>query len=113
MQSAISNIETFIAKAGELAETKTEILKLKAAGKISDTVSALIAVIAIVLCMSIAVIIGSIGAAFWIGNSLGHTSHGFFIVGGFYLFAGFIIWLFRKSWIKEPLSNLITRKIIK
>lgn len=113
MQSAISSIETLISKAGELAETKAEIFKLKAAGKISETLSALIALVAIVLCIATALLILSAGAAIWIGNALGTTSYGFFIMGGFYLFAGLLVWLFRKSWIKGPISNLIIHKLAK
>lgn len=113
MQSAISSIESLVSKAGDLAETKAELWKLKAAGKISETVSSLIAVMAIVLCISVAIIILSIGAAFWIGSSLGNVSHGFFIVGGFYVVVGSFIFLFRKSLIKAPLNNLIIDKMIK
>lgn len=111
MQAIISKIESYISQAGDLAETKAEIFKLKAAGKISETVAALIAGIAIVVCISIAFLILSVGAAFWIGTTLGAASYGFFIVGGFYLLSGFLIWFFRKAWIKRPVSNLIIQKL--
>lgn len=113
MQSAISNIETIISQAGELVETKAEILKLKAAGKISETVSSLIARFTIVFCIVMAVVILSIGAAIGIGNLLGNTGYGFFIAGGFYLLAGLLLYLFRRTWIKAPLSDLIIHKIMK
>lgn len=111
MQSAISNIESLISKAGDLAETKIELLKLQATGKISETVSSLIASVTIVLLVAVALLILSIGAAFWIGYSLGNLSHGFFIVGGFYIVAGLFIYLFRNALIKRPLSNLLIDKM--
>src|SRR5450432_4216524 len=104
MQSTISHIEDFVSKAGDLAETKVELFKLKAAGKISETVSSLFTVIAIVVLTGAAVTILSFGLAFWIGAEMGNTSYGFFIVGGFYAFIGLIVFLFRKKWIKTPLS---------
>ena len=113
MQSTIDHIETLISKAGDVAETKVELWKLRAAGKISETVSSLISVFAIVTLIVAAITILSIGIAFWIGSEMGKTSYGFFMVGGFYAFIGLLVFLFRNSWIKKPLSNLIIDKIIK
>ena len=113
MQSVIDHMESIVSKAGDLAETKAELWKLKAAGKISETISSLISIISVVLLAGTAITILSIGAAFWIGTQLGNTSFGFFIVGGFYALAGLFIFLFRQKWIKNPLSNLIIHKIIK
>ena len=113
MQSTIDHIENLISKAGDVAETKVELWKLRAAGKISETVSSLISVIAIVTLTVTALTIVSIGIAFWIGSEMGKTSYGFFIVGGFYALVGLLVFLFRRQWIKKPLSNLIIDKIIK
>lgn len=111
MPTAIDHIETLVAKAGELVETKAAIWKLKATGKMADTGSSLITLVAIVCCTTIALLIISIGAAFLIGTALHNTGAGFLIVGGFYLLTGFFIWIFRRQLIKEPLSNLIIRKL--
>jgi hypothetical protein len=113
MQSTIKHIEDFVSKAGDLAETKVELWKLRAAGKISETVSSFISVIAIAIIICAVIIILSFGIAFWIGSEMGNLSYGFMIVGGFYAFAGLLLYVFRKKWIKTPLSNLIIDKIIK
>jgi hypothetical protein len=113
MQSTIDHIENLVSKAGEVAETKAELWKLRAAGKISETVSSLISVIAIVTLVVAALTILSIGAAFWIGSEFGKISYGFFIVGSFYALVGLLVYLFRSKWIKLPLSNLIIDKIVK
>ncbi|OSZ81482.1 hypothetical protein CAP36_09700 [Chitinophagaceae bacterium IBVUCB2] len=113
MHTAVEHIEQIVSKAGDLAETKMEIWKLKAAGKISETVSSLISLIAIIVLAAASLIILSFGAAFWIGKELDNTSYGFFIVGGFYALIGLLVYFFRKDLIKEPLSNLIADKISK
>jgi len=113
MQSTIKHIEDFVSKAGELAETKVELWKLRAVGKIAETSSSLVSAFAIAVLCAVAIIILSIGVAFWIGTELGELSYGFFIVGGFYVFAGLLVFLFRKKWIKKPVSNLVINKIIK
>ncbi len=113
MQSTIKHIEDFVSKAGDVAETKIELWKLRAAGKISATISSLFSVISIAILICVAMIITSFGIAFWIGSEMGKVSYGFFIVGGFYAFAGLLLYLFRKQWIKNPVSNLVIDKIIK
>lgn len=113
MQSTIKHIEDFVSKAGDVAETKIELWKLRAAGKISETVSSLISVIAIAIITCAAITIVSFGIAFWIGSEMGNISYGFFLVGGFYAIVGLLVYVFRKQWIKSPLSNLIIEKIIK
>ena len=113
MQSIIDNIENLVSRAGDIAETKVELWKLRAVGKVSETVSSLISVIAIVILIVTAIIILSLGIAFWIGSEIGKTSYGFFIVGGFYVLVGFLVYVFRRKLIKTPLSNLIINKFIK
>src|SRR5436189_144780 len=71
MQSIIDNIENLVSRAGEIAETKVELWKLRAAGKISETVSSIISVIAVVILTITAITILSIGGAFWIGSAMG------------------------------------------
>jgi hypothetical protein len=113
MQSTIKHIEDFVSKAGDVAETKVELWKLRAAGKISETVSSLISVVAIAIITCAAITIISFGIAFWIGSEMGNISYGFFWVGGFYGLVGLLAFAFRKQWIKSPVSNLIIDKIIK
>ena len=111
MQSPIDHIEDIVSKAGDLAETKVELWKLKTASKISETISSIISVVAIALLVVAAITILSIGLALWIGSELGNSSYGFFIVGGFYILAGFLVYFFRKEWIKNPLSHLVIDKL--
>ncbi len=113
MPSTIEHFENLVSKAGDIAETKVELWKLRAAGKISETVSSLISVIAITIMTIASVTIISIGIAYWIGSEMGKISYGFFIVGGFYALVGLLVYVFRENWIKNPLNNLIIDKISK
>ena len=111
MQTVIDHIEDIVSKAGDLAETKIEIWKMKTADKVSVTLSSLISLFVVLSLAGIAVIVLSIGAAFWIGRLLDNTSYGFFIIGGFYALAGLLVYLFRKAIIKKPISGLIVNKL--
>ena len=112
MSSTLNQIETLIAKASDLAETKAEVWKLKTVNKVSETVASVISKITIVVLLGLALIIFSLGAAYWIGSELGNYYYGFFIVGGFYLLLGVLIHVFRRTLIKKPIANIIIDRII-
>jgi hypothetical protein len=111
--STIEQIEALMSKAGDLAETKAELWKLKTVNKVSETVASIISKIAIVVLIALALIIFSLGAAYWIGYMLKNIYYGFFIVGGFYVLLGILIHVFRKQLIKRPIANIIIDRLIK
>ena len=113
MYSTIENIETLVASVSEVAETKMELMKLRAAGKVSASLSSLVVIIMLLVFSGAALTILSFGFAFWIGSGLNNMYGGFFIVGGFYALVGLLIYFNRKKWLQVPLSNLFIDKIIK
>ena len=113
MYSTIDKIEKLVAAVGEVAETKAELLRLKAAGKISKSLSSLIAIIVTVVFGGVAFAIVSFGFAWFIGSKLNNVSYGFFIIGGLYALAGLLIFANRRKWVQAPLSNLFIDKLIK
>lgn len=113
MESTIDQVENLVNKAGDLVETKVELWKLKTAGKVAEAVTSVISKIAMVVLLGVALIILSLGVAYWIGSELNNIYYGFFIVGGFYVLAGLLILAFRDVLIKKPLSNIIIDRLIK
>lgn len=113
MYSTIDNIEKLVASVGDVAETKIELIKLRAAGKISASLSSLVALMMVLVFSGGALTIVSFGFAYWIGSKLDNLSYGFFIVGGFYALVGLLVFFNRKKWVQNPLSNLFIDKIIK
>jgi len=113
MYSTIDNIEKLVASVSDVAETKIELIKLKAAGKISASLSSLVAVMMVIVFSGAALTIVSFGFAYLIGSKLNNVSYGFFIVGGFYALVGLLVFLNRKKWVQDPLSNLFIDKIVK
>lgn len=108
-----SHLESLISKAGDFLETKTTLWKLKAVDKTSDTVSDVVSSLMMTLFVILFLLIISIGIALLLGEWLGKSYYGFFIVGGLYGIAGFIAYKCRNSWIKTPVSNFIIHKILK
>lgn len=111
MDTEKGSIESMLGKIGELAETKVELLKLKAVKKTADTMaSVMVGLIAGIFALA-ALTMLSIGAAFWIGRLLGNVAAGFFIMGGAYLLIGSIIYFFWKKGISAAVQNGIIRKM--
>jgi hypothetical protein len=66
-----------------------------------------------IVISSFVIIIFSIGIALLIGDWIGKSYYGFFIVGGIYTMIGLILYARRGHWLKEPFSNMLIRKILK
>ena len=107
----MENHAILIGKLFEKAERYTmssvELYKLKVIDKSADVISSLTARLAVILFITLFFLILNIGIALWIGETLGKSYYGFFIVAGFYALVGIVLYLFRNRWIKEPLRNSI------
>ena len=111
MTTVIENAERLIASAGELAETKIELAKLRVTGKVSGAISSIVALILVIVVGAGTITILSFGVAFLIGEALGNTSYGFFIVGAVYALAGLLIYVNRNNWVQKPIKDLFIDKI--
>jgi uncharacterized membrane protein YqjE len=112
MQTTSNHLEKLTEAVTDLAETKIELMKLKAAGKISASLSALVAITMILVFSGAALTILSFGISYWIGSRLNSIYAGFFIVGGFYALAGLLFYIKRKKWVSGPLSNFFIDKLM-
>jgi phosphoglycerol transferase MdoB-like AlkP superfamily enzyme len=113
MTDTVTSIESLFEKAQDYGATSLELLKLNAISKTSDVTSTLLSQLIIFMVVALSVMIISIGVALWISEVLGHTWYGFFIVGGFYLLIGVLLYFFKDQWLKSPLHNAILEKIQK
>lgn len=106
-------IEALFEKAEEYSKTSLELLKLSAIDKTAEIVSSLAVRLVLLLAVVLFMLILNIGIALWIGDSLGKSYYGFFIVSGFYGFIALLIYVFRNLWIRYPVSNAIITQMLK
>lgn len=106
-------IATLIERAEEYGKTTIELIKLNAIDKSADVVSSLISRIAVFVAVVLSVMILSIGLALWIGKLLNEVYYGFLIVGGFCLLIALLLHIFRRDWLKYPVSNSIIKQMLK
>jgi hypothetical protein len=68
--------------------------------------------LSVIIMISLFALVLNIGIALLLGELLGKSYYGFFIVAGFYLVAGIILHFFLHKWIKKPISDLIIKQAL-
>ncbi|MGH2664207.1 hypothetical protein [Flavobacterium sp.] len=108
-----SAIEKLIERAEAYAKTSLELYKYNAIDKSADIFSTLAVRLAITVVLIMFSLMINIGLALWIGEILGKAYYGFFVIAVFYLLLALLLYIFRKQWIKNPVSNFIIVKTLK
>ncbi|MEO6547517.1 MAG: phage holin family protein [Ferruginibacter sp.] len=112
MEKKPNSLGALFENAGDYVETRIDLLKLKAINKSSEVISSLVAVIAIIIAATVAVLLLNIALALWVGDLLGRAYLGFLVVAGIYLLLALLIHFFKDTWLKGPVSNIIIKKML-
>jgi uncharacterized membrane protein YgdD (TMEM256/DUF423 family) len=107
METTADLFETLYEKVEAYGKTTYELSKLKALGTTIVVVTTLVSRMSVILMISMFALVFNIGIALFLGELLGRSFYGFFIVAGFYLIAGIIMHFFLQKWIRKPLTDLI------
>ena len=111
MENQSSPIDSLIDRVKIYVETRIDLLKLKAIDKSSSFLSLMVSMIIVILMSFIFIILLSVGVALLLGEMLGKAYYGFFIVAGFYLLVGFMLFAFRNKWMKTPIANSMIKNL--
>ncbi len=106
-------IEDLFEKAEVYLKTNVDLFKLKAVDRFAEVVSSLVANMTVLILFLFFLVMINVGIALWLGQMMRQSHHGFFVVAGFYAVLTLIIFLFRKSFIKSPISNSIISQMLK
>jgi len=113
MEDQRHDIDTLLSDAGDYVETRTTLWKLKAIESLADVSGELASGLGMIGLGAFVVILFSVGLALLIGDMLGKSFYGFFIIGGAYFIFALVCFIRRGRWLKEPFSNMLIRKILK
>jgi phosphoglycerol transferase MdoB-like AlkP superfamily enzyme len=109
MEDKATPIESLFERAEAYGKTSLNLLKLKAIDKSSELISTIMSWLIVVIVAALFFIILNIGIALWLGELLGKTYYGFFIVAGIYAVLG----VFFILWAKKYINNSIITKMLK
>jgi hypothetical protein len=88
-------------------DLKIGYIKINLAGDLIRFFSSLVLLMVIFFFGFFVLVFGSFAFAYWFGEMTGKWSLGFLIIAGFYLLLAVLIYVFRKSIIVRPFTNLI------
>ena len=112
MNNNATAIETLFEKAGDYGKVSMELFKLQAIDKSAEVLSTLASKLVVTIVVALFTLCINIGLALWIGELLGKVYYGFFIVAGFYAVVATLCYIFRRQWIRDPVSTTIIRKMM-
>ena len=113
MEDNAKLIESLLERAAEYGKTSYELLKLKGLDKTSDVVSSFIPHSVVFVLIALFILFFNLGLAFWLGEILGKTFFGFFVVAAFYIITGIVIHFFMHKWLKKLICNYFIKQVLK
>ena len=113
MNDITTPIEALFERAENYSKTSLELLRLNAIDKSADLASSFTVQFVIIMVVALFTLVINIGVALWLGELLGKPYYGFFAAAIFYALVGILLYLFRKEWIKTPVSNSIIAQLMK
>lgn len=112
MEDQANLVESLIEKGEQYGKTTIELLKLKTLDKSADVTSTLVSWLVVVIFAVLFFLILNIGVALWLGDLLGKSYYGFFVVSGFYALLALTFAIFRKQLIKKPINESIINQVL-
>ena len=112
MENQSTPVESLIDRVKSYVETRIDLLRLKAIDKSSSLLSLLISMIVVILIGFISLMLLSIGIALLLGEWLGKSYYGFFIVTGLYIITGLVLYSSRDKILKSPIANSMIKKLM-
>jgi hypothetical protein len=111
MEVTTNSIESLLESVEAYGKTTYELSKLKALDATTTVASSLISRLVIMMLATLFVFVLSTGIALMIGEMMGKTYYGFFIVAAFYLLAVIIAHYSLDNVVKKSMSNLIISQL--
>ena len=112
MENQSTPVESLIDRVKSYVETRIDLLRLKAIDKSSSFLSLLISMIVVILVGFISIMMLSVGIALLLGDWLGKSYYGFFIVAVIYFITGLVLYSSREKWLKAPIANYMIKKLM-
>jgi hypothetical protein len=112
METPVGSIESLFEQVESYSKTTYELSKLKLLETITIVVTSMLPRLGVIIMLSLFALVLNIGIALYLGEILGKSYYGFFIVAGFYLIAGIVLHFFLHQWIKKPVSDLIIKQAL-
>ena len=112
METPVNILESLVEKFESYIKTTFELAKLKFVESSIAIATSLFSRLCMLMIISACIFIFSIGLSQYLGEMLGKSYYGFFVVSGGYLLIGLILFYPLHKWIKRTISKIIIKKLI-
>lgn len=112
METPTSLMVSLVESTEAYSKTTFELAKLKALEMSAIVSASLVSRLSVVVSVSLFALVFNIGIALWLGDMLGKSYYGFFIVAAFYLVAAAVLHFFLSAWIKRTVGDLIIKEAL-
>jgi hypothetical protein len=113
MEDNTKLIESLLDRTAEFGKASFELVKLKALDKTSDVVSSLIPHSIVLILIVVFMLFLNLGLAFWLGEIMGRTFYGFFVIAAFYGIISIVLHFFMHDWLKKIAGNFFIKHVLK
>ncbi len=113
MEDNTKSLDSLIERATDYGKTSFELVKLKTVEKTSDVISTVIPHSVVFILFASFMLFFNLGLAFWMGEILGNTFFGFFVVAAFYGIVALVIYLFMYKWLKKRIYEYFIKQLLK
>jgi hypothetical protein len=109
METKENILEPLLERVEEYGKTSLELIKLKSVDKLTEIASTAISRVVLVLALLCFLLSINTAVALWLGDLLGKSYYGFFIIGFFYALVGMVLYFLHPA-IKVRINNSIIEK---
>jgi membrane protein implicated in regulation of membrane protease activity len=109
MEDKAKLIENLVEKVSLCGKSAYELAKLKILDKSLNVFSSLVIHIVVLFLVIFFMIFISLGSALWLGEILGNSFYGFFLVGAVYFILAIVLHFLFRKWFKRLVSNYIIK----
>ncbi len=113
MEEKKTPVEVLLDYGQAYIKTSVQLLKFKTTDKVAEITSNLASGLIILILLTLLFINLNIGIALLIGDLLGRIWLGFLILSVFYGMMVIVVYFFRNSWIRKPVSNSVVKLLLK
>ena len=110
-KNQVSETTDIINNAKNYINLKLDLYNLTLNEKLAKISSFFFTLASLIILFSLFLFFISFSFVYWYGSTKGELHHGFLIVGIFYLIVGFLVFVFRKKLILNPLISKLTKML--
>ena len=112
MKDKVIIVEMLIEKIEQYGKTNLELFRLKAIDKATDVFASVATRFVFFSIITLFFLLITIGLSLYIGDLLGKSYYGFFVMAGFYLVVGLLFYLFKQN-LDDFFNNFLINQIFK